>query len=58
LWKLAQGGHEAVTESHLMVKEKLDALFEAGSVLVDSGNSAAVIDMYRKHIAANARRLG
>ncbi len=58
LWKIARGGHEAATESHLMVKEKIDALFEARSVLVGGGNPAAVIDMYRKHVAANAARLG
>ena len=58
LWKLARGGHGAAAESHLMVKEKIDALFEAGSVLADGGNPAAVIDMYRKHVAANAARLG
>ena len=58
LWKIARGGHEAATEGHLMIKEKIDALFEAGTVLIDSGNPAAVIDMYRKHVAANAVRLG
>jgi hypothetical protein len=58
LWKIAGGGHGAATEGHLMVKEKIDALFEAGSVLVDSGNPAAVIEIYRKHVAANAVRLG
>ena len=47
LWKIAGGGQGAATESHLMVKEKIDALFEAGSVLVDSGNPAAVIEIYR-----------
>jgi hypothetical protein len=58
LWKIARGGQRAATESHLMVKEKIDALFEAGSVLVEGGNPATVIDMYRKHVAANAARLG
>lgn len=58
LWKIARGGQEAATESHLMIKEKIDALFEAGSVLVDGGNPESVIDMYRKHVAANAARLG
>jgi hypothetical protein len=58
LWKIARGGHEAATESQLMVREKVDALFEAGSVLVKGGNPATVIDMYRKHVAANAARLG
>src|ERR1700688_4492522 len=57
LWKIARGGQEAATESHLMVKEKINALFEAGSVLADGGNPATVIALYRKHVAANAARL-
>ena len=57
LWKIARGGAEGSAESHLMVKEKVDALFEAGSVVVGGGSSADVIDMYRKHVAANASRL-
>ncbi|WP_249134893.1 hypothetical protein [Bradyrhizobium sp. AUGA SZCCT0222] len=57
LWKIAQGGAEGAAESHLMVQEKVDALFQAGSVLLAGGSSAEVIDMYRKHVAANALRL-
>lgn len=40
-----------------MVSEKIDALFEAGSLLFSGGNSGQVIDMYRKHVGANAERL-
>jgi hypothetical protein len=57
LWKIAQGGAAGLAESHLMVQEKVDALFEAGSVLSSGGSSAQVIDMYRRHVAANALRL-
>jgi hypothetical protein len=57
LWKIARGGTEGAAESHLMVKEKVEALVEAGSVLARGGNSAHVIDIYRKHVAANALRL-
>lgn len=57
LWKLACGGAEGIDEGRLMVEEKLNALFEAGSVLAHGGNSGHVIDMYRKHVAANALRL-
>ncbi len=57
LWKIARGGFEGIAESHLMVNEKVDALFEAASVLVTGGGQAEVIDMYRKHVAANASRL-
>lgn len=57
LRKIAQGGAEGAAESHLMVQEKVDAMFEAGSVLFAGGSSTEVIDMYRKHVAANALRL-
>jgi hypothetical protein len=40
-----------------MVEEKLNALFEAGSVVARGGNPDHVIDLYRKHVAANALRL-
>ena len=57
LWKIARGGTDAADESRLMVKEKVDALFEAGSVVANGGSSAQVIDLYRRHVAANASRL-
>jgi hypothetical protein len=57
LWKIAQGGAEGAAESHLMIQEKIDALFEAGTVLVAGGSPAHIIEMYRKHVAANALRL-
>ena len=57
LWKIARGGAQSVAEGRLMVEEKLNALFEAGSVLAGGGGSDQVIDMYRKHVAANALRL-
>jgi hypothetical protein len=57
LWKIAQGGAEAAAESHLMVQEKVDALFQAASVLFAGGGSSQIIDMYREHVAANALRL-
>jgi hypothetical protein len=58
LWKIARGGGAGAAESHLMISEKIDALFEAGSVLVGGGSSAQIIEMYRRHVAANAARLG
>jgi len=57
LLKIAKGGAEAAAESHLMVQEKIDALFQAASVLFAGGSSSQVIDMYREHVAANALRL-
>ena len=58
LWKIARGGDEGAAEGHLMVSEKIDALFEAGTVLIGGGSSAQIIEMYRRHVAANAARLG
>jgi hypothetical protein len=57
LRKIALGGIEGADESLLMIKEKLDAAFEVGSVLMRGGNPSHVIDIYRKHVAANAVRL-
>jgi len=57
LWKIAKGGAEGAAESHLMVQEKIDALFQAGSVLLAGGSPSQIIDMYRRHVAANALRL-
>jgi len=57
LWKIAKGGAEGAAESHLMVQEKVDALFQAGSLLFAGGSSSQVINMYRTHVAANALRL-
>jgi hypothetical protein len=57
LRKIARGGEEGIAESRLMVKEKIDAFFEAGSLIIGGGKSAAVIDMYRHHVASNAERL-
>jgi hypothetical protein len=57
LWKIARGGAESAAESRLMVREKIDAFFEAGSLIAGGGNSATVIDMYRHHVASNAQRL-
>jgi hypothetical protein len=57
LWKIARGGEAGAQESRLMVKEKIDALLEAGSLLLGGASSSAVIDMYRQHVASNVARL-
>ena len=57
LWKIARGGAEGAAESELMIREKIDALFEAGALLTTGGSSAQIVEMYRKHVAANAARL-
>jgi hypothetical protein len=58
LRKIARGGEQGAAESRLMVMEKVDALFEAGSLLVGGGSAAELVEMYRRHVAANATRLG
>jgi hypothetical protein len=55
LWKIARGGTDAADES--LVKEKVDAVFEARSFVAKGGSSAQVIDMYRWRVAANTSRL-
>jgi hypothetical protein len=57
LAKLAVGDDEADCEARLMVNEKVDAMFEAGASLLAGASAASIIDRYREHVAANARRL-
>jgi hypothetical protein len=54
---LAGGGDAADHEAHLMVSEKIDAIFEAGASLISGATPASVICRYREHVAANAKRL-
>jgi hypothetical protein len=53
--KLSHGavGQEAV----LMVSEKVAAAFEAFASLLAGATPAAVVQRYREHVAANAKRL-
>jgi hypothetical protein len=53
---IARGGDDAAQETRLMVDEKVNAVFDAVS-LVMRGKSAHVIEFYRKQVAANASRL-
>jgi hypothetical protein len=53
----ASAGAAAEREAHLMVNEKVDAMFEAGASLMAGATPAAIIGRYREHVAANARRL-
>jgi hypothetical protein len=57
LRSIATGKVNAKEETRLMVSEKIDAALEAGSMLVNGRRPAEVIDLYRKHVAANAARL-
>jgi hypothetical protein len=40
-----------------MIDEKVAAAFETAGILLKGGSPETVIDHYRKHVAANARRL-
>jgi hypothetical protein len=57
LTKFACGDDDAQHEAHLMVSEKVDAMFEAGASLFSGASAATVIGRYREHVAANSRRL-
>jgi len=57
MMKLTSGGRDARDEARLMLNEKIDAIFEAGASLMTGGTAGSVIERYRQHVAANARRL-
>ena len=55
--KLSSGGSDAINELHLMVGEKVNAMVETSANLIAGGSAGSVIDRYRQHVAANAKRL-
>ena len=57
LMRLMAGTNDAHDEAHLMVSEKVSAMFEAGANLMAGGTASSVVDRYREHVAANAKRL-
>jgi hypothetical protein len=57
LARLAVAGEDADREAHLMVSEKVNAMFEATASLMAGASTADIIDRYREHVAANAKRL-
>ena len=57
LRKIASGGGNAAEETRLMVSEKVDAAFRAGSMILDGGKPSEVIDFYHQSVAANMARL-
>jgi hypothetical protein len=57
LAKLMFGGSDAHNEAHLMVSEKINAMFEATASVVAGGTASSVVDRYRELVAANAKRL-
>lgn len=57
LTRLMGSTGDAHDEAHLMVSEKVGAMFEAGANLMAGGTASSVVDRYREHVAANAKRL-
>jgi hypothetical protein len=57
MMKMMSGGRDSHEEAQLMVTEKVNAMFEAGASLMTGGSASSVVDRYRQHVAANAKRL-
>jgi hypothetical protein len=57
LVKLMFGGRDARDEAHLMVSEKINPMFETTASIVAGGTASSIVDRYREHVAANAKRL-
>jgi hypothetical protein len=57
MMKMMFGGSGSQDEARLMVTEKVQAMFEASASLMAGGTASSVVDRYREHVAANAKRL-
>jgi 2-iminoacetate synthase ThiH len=57
LMKMMSGGSGLREEANLMLMEKVNAMFEAGASLMTGGTANSVVERYREHVAANAKRL-
>jgi hypothetical protein len=57
MMKMMSGGSGSHEEAHLMVMEKVHAMFEASASLMAGSTASSVVDRYREHVAANAKRL-
>ena len=55
--KLLLGGKRARREAELMVREKVDAALQAGASLMAGASGDEIVERYRQHVKANARRL-
>lgn len=53
-----RGDRSARREARLMVAENLDAAFKANVLMLEGDSSDEIIRMYRRRVAANAKRLG
>jgi hypothetical protein len=58
MMKLMRGDRSARREAKRMVSEKVAAAFEATSRLMAGASGDEIVQRYRQHVAANAKRLG
>jgi hypothetical protein len=58
MMKLMRGGKRAQREAQLMVSEKIGAAVEAAASVMAGASGNDVNRRYRRHVAANAKRLG
>jgi hypothetical protein len=54
---LMLGGRKGRREAERMVAEKIHAAFETSVNLMTGASADKIVDRYRQHIAANAKRL-
>ena len=57
MMKMMSGGLGSHDEAQLMVTEKLSAMLEASASRMCGATAGSVVERYREHVAANARRL-
>jgi hypothetical protein len=58
MMKLMRGGKRARREAERMVSEKIAAAVEASAKLMAGASGDEIVHRYRRHVAANAKRLG
>jgi hypothetical protein len=57
MMKIMSGGSGSQDEANLMVTEKVQAMLEANASLLAGATASSVVDRFREHVAANAKRL-
>jgi hypothetical protein len=55
--RMMLGGRSARREAKLMVTEKMEAALEANTRMMHGASADEIIRMYRRRVAANAKRL-
>ena len=57
MWKFASWDKDSLREAELMVREKVDAAFEARANFITGASNDQILHQYRHHVASNVRRL-